>query len=36
MTKGHIKKGKAGGETPFDLLRAVLADKNEASNGTVC
>ena len=29
MTKGHIKKGKAGGETPFDLLRAVLADKND-------
>ena len=29
MTKAHIKKGKAGGETPFDLLRAVLADKND-------
>ena len=29
MTKGHIKKGKAGGETPFDLLRAVLSDKND-------
>ena len=29
MTKGHIKKGKAGGETPHDLLRAVLADKND-------
>ena len=29
MTKGHIKKGKAGGETPFDLLRAVLADKED-------
>ena len=28
MTKGHIKKGKAGGNT-FDLLRAVLADKND-------
>ena len=26
MTKAHIKRGKAGGETPFDLLRAVLAD----------
>lgn len=29
MTKGHTKKGKAGGESPFDLLRAVLADKND-------
>jgi len=26
ITKGHTKKAKAGGETPFDLLRAVLAD----------
>lgn len=26
MTKGHTKKAKAGGETPFDLLRSVLAD----------
>jgi len=29
MTKGHIKKAKAGGETPFDLLRAALADKQD-------
>lgn len=29
MTKGHIKQAKAGGETPFDLLRAVLADKGD-------
>ena len=29
MTKAHIKKGKVGGETPFDLLRAVLADKED-------
>ena len=29
MTKGHIKQAKAGGETPFDLLRAVLADKSD-------
>ena len=29
MTKGHIKKGKAGGENAFDLLRAVLADKED-------
>lgn len=29
MTKGHTKKGKAGGESPFDLLRAVLADKDD-------
>ena len=28
MTKGHIKKGKAGGNA-FDLLRAVLADKED-------
>lgn len=26
MTKGHIKRGKKGGMTPFDFLRAVLAD----------
>lgn len=26
MTKGHTKKAKAGGESPFDLLRAALAD----------
>lgn len=30
MTKGHIKKAKAGGESPFDLLRAVLEDKKDA------
>ena len=30
MTKGHTKKGKAGGETPFDLLRAYLADGQDA------
>lgn len=29
MTKGHTKTGKAGGETPFDLLRAVLKDKSD-------
>lgn len=29
MTKGHTKKAKAGAETPFDLLRAVLADPND-------
>ena len=29
MTKGHIKKAKAGGETPFDLLRALLADPKD-------
>ena len=29
MTKGHVKQAKAGGETPFDLLRAVLADKSD-------
>ena len=29
MTKGHTKKAKAGGETPFDLLRAVLADSKD-------
>lgn len=27
ITRGHTKKGKEGGETPFDLLRAFLADK---------
>ena len=29
MTKGHTKKAKAGGESPFDLLRAVMADQND-------
>jgi hypothetical protein len=29
MTKGHTKKAKGGGETPFDLLRAFLADKQD-------
>lgn len=29
MTKGHSKKAKAGGETPFDLLRAALADDSD-------
>ena len=28
MTKGHIKRA-IGGETPFDLLRAVLEDKKD-------
>ena len=29
MTKGHTKKAKQGSETPFDLLRAVLADPDD-------
>ena len=29
ITRGHTKKGKEGGETPFDLLRAFLADKTD-------
>ena len=29
MTKGHTKKAKAGGESPFDLLRAALADRQD-------
>jgi len=29
MTKGHIKHGKKEGQTPFDLLRRVLADKSD-------
>jgi hypothetical protein len=29
LTYGHIKKGKSGNETPFDLLRSVLADKGD-------
>jgi hypothetical protein len=29
MTKGHTKKAKAGGESPFDLLRAVMADRQD-------
>jgi Replication protein len=35
MTKGHIKKGRAGGETPFDFLRAYLADKNDKQAGAL-
>ena len=30
MTKSHIKRGKQGGMTPFDFLRAVLADDQDA------
>ena len=29
MTKGHTKKGKAGGESPFDLLRSAMADRQD-------
>ena len=29
LTYGHIKKGKTGGETPFDLLRSLLADPGD-------
>jgi hypothetical protein len=30
MTKGHIaKRAKAGGSSPFDLLRRVLADRSD-------
>lgn len=29
MTKAHIKRAKEGGETPFDLLRACLADPED-------
>jgi len=29
MTKGHTKRGKDGGETPFDLLRALLVDAKD-------
>lgn len=28
MTKGHVKQGREGGLTPFDLLRWYLADKS--------
>lgn len=31
MTKGHVKRGKQGGMTPFDFLRAVLADDPDAA-----
>lgn len=31
MTKGHVKRGKKGGMTPFDFLRAVLADDPDAA-----
>jgi hypothetical protein len=29
MTKAHLKKGRAGGETPFDFLRAVADDSSD-------
>lgn len=29
MTKGHQKKARAGGSTPFDLLRKLLTDKSD-------
>ena len=29
MTKAHLKKGRAGGETPFDFLRAVAVDASD-------
>jgi hypothetical protein len=31
MTKGHIKKGRQGGRTPFDLLRASAAGDKQAA-----
>jgi hypothetical protein len=30
MTKGHQKKAKTGGSSPFDLLRRFLADGNDS------
>jgi hypothetical protein len=36
MTKGHIaKKAKAGGASPFDLLRRVLVDKDDKQAGVL-
>lgn len=29
MTKAHVKRGRLGGETPFDLLRAAFADPKD-------
>lgn len=29
MTKGHIKKAKSGGRSPFDLLRSYLSDSDK-------
>ncbi len=29
MTKGHTKRGKEGSETPFDFLRAYMADHQD-------
>lgn len=31
MTKSHSKRGKAGGMTPWDFLRAMLADEDDAA-----
>lgn len=35
MTKGHQKKARAGGATPFDLLRRVLADRKDLRSGSL-
>ena len=35
MTKGHQKKARPGGATPFDLLRRVLADRRDARSGAL-
>lgn len=33
MTKSHVKTGRAGSMTPFDLLRDVLTNDDEVSKG---
>jgi hypothetical protein len=35
MTKGHQKKAKAGGATPFDLLRRMFADRRDARSAAL-
>ena len=35
MTKGHQKKARPGGATPFDLLRRVLASRNDARSSAL-
>lgn len=35
MTKGHTKKAKAGGASPFDLLRRVLHDSNDSRSAAL-
>jgi hypothetical protein len=36
MTKGHMKKAKRGGRSPFDLLRSYLYDSDKQAGALFC